>query len=342
MSTEERTVLPEHNLDILRSVAVSAVFTQHLAASLGHREMSFVWLGHAGVLMFFVHTSLVLMASLERDGAPAHAGWVRRFYLRRALRIYPLAWAVIAIVVLLRVPAGTIPSTYSAPSPRGIVANLALVQNLAGQDDLLVPLWTLPIEVQMYLVLPLCFLVARTDRAKWLAAIVMAGLALASLYRWGGIPSYRIAGLWRLRVLDFVPSFLMGVLAYALLRRSPARTLAAWWWPIIVLGSIAVLVMWRVHWTVSIAFCAVLAIALAVVRGAAPSIWTRTARTIATYSYSIYLMHMLAIRMGFSVLRTYPVAMQWLGMAVTFVVAVMLGYHLIEKPGIALGRRLAS
>ena len=183
------------------------------------------------------------------------------------------------------------------------MANLALVQKLTGQDDLLVPLWTLPIELQMYLVLPLCFLVARTDRAKWLAAMVMAGVALASLYRWGGVTPYRIAGLWRLRVLDFVPCFLMGVLAYALLRQRPARTLAAWWWPIIVLGNIAALVMWRVHWTVSIAFCAVLAVALAGVRDALPSTWTRMAHTIATYSYGVYLMHMLAIRVGFGVLR---------------------------------------
>lgn len=341
-ASEERTPLPEHNLDVLRSIAVLAVLAQHLAASLGHRSVSFARLGHAGVLMFFVHTSLVLMASLERDGAPARAGWVRRFYLRRAFRIYPLAWAVIAIVVVLRVPAGTIPATYDAPSAGTIVANAALVQNLFGQNDLLVQLWTLPIELQMYLLLPLCFLVARAGGARRMAMVIAAGVTMAALFRWGDSDAHRISGLWRLRVLEYVPCFLMGVLAYFLLRRRRAATLPWYWWPVVLSLDVAFLVLWRVHWSVSIAFCALLGLAIPFVRDAIPTAYTRLAHTIAKYSYGIYLMHLLAIRAGFSVLGGHPMPVQWLAMIVALIAGSWLGYHAIEKPGITMGRRLAG
>src|SRR6185436_18412423 len=59
------------NLDCLRSFAVLAVLIDHLEMMLAsvHGRASaefFVKLGHLGVLAFFVHTSLVLMFSLER------------------------------------------------------------------------------------------------------------------------------------------------------------------------------------------------------------------------------------------------------------------------------------
>ena len=62
------------NLDVLRAFAVSCVVIHHLTLTL-HFYTGFMplyvldyfrALGHAGVLAFFVHTSLVLMYSLER------------------------------------------------------------------------------------------------------------------------------------------------------------------------------------------------------------------------------------------------------------------------------------
>lgn len=338
---EERTTLPVHNLDVLRSFAVLAVLSQHLASSTGHRSLAFARLGHAGVLMFFVHTALVLMASLERDGAPARPGWMRRFYVRRAFRIYPLAWVVIALVVLLRVPAGTFPAAYTAPSMWATAANVALVQNLAGANDVLVVLWTLPIELQMYALLPLCFVVARTDRGRWMTLMIAMGVAAAALYRFGDSEPHRIHGLWRLRVLDFVPCFLMGVLAYFLLRQRRAAALPWWSWPLIIVLNLGALVQWREHWTVSIAFCAILGIAIPCVRDARPSAYTGVAHTIAKYSYGIYLMHLLAFRAGFSLLRDWPAPVQWLTAAAVLMSGAYVGYHVVEQPAIAMGRRLA-
>ena len=87
------------NLDILRAIAVLTVVVDHLVPTLrfhGYEVPHLVQLltlhiGNAGVLAFFVHNSLVLMYSLERAGGAGRGAWFWRFYLRRGLRIYPLA-----------------------------------------------------------------------------------------------------------------------------------------------------------------------------------------------------------------------------------------------------------
>ena len=158
----KRTILPERNLDVLRAIAVLLVFANHIMnALIGHISPLAAWLGRAGVQAFFVHTSLVLMGSMEKDDAPSRRGWIKRFYVRRALRIYPLAIAVIALVLLLHVPSRTVYGTAETFTLGEILANFALVQDLLGQRFVLGVLWTLPMELQMYVALPLCYLIAR-------------------------------------------------------------------------------------------------------------------------------------------------------------------------------------
>ncbi len=156
------------NLDLLRAVAVLFVFGAHLILTLtpGHHVYDAVhtpWvallytLGNIGVLLFFVHTSLVLMLSLERTRQPS---LFVNFYIRRFFRIYPLSIFCILIVLLLRIP--WVPElAFKQPGWRDVMSNLLLVQNLTHANDIISPLWTLPLEVQMYAVLPLIFVLVR-------------------------------------------------------------------------------------------------------------------------------------------------------------------------------------
>ena len=66
MKPQSGTKLPERNLDLLRAAAVLAVIGWHLLWS--QQLPAAAWLGRVGVLAFFVHTALVLMASIERGG----------------------------------------------------------------------------------------------------------------------------------------------------------------------------------------------------------------------------------------------------------------------------------
>jgi peptidoglycan/LPS O-acetylase OafA/YrhL len=286
------------------------------------------------------------MSSLERDGAPGRPGWVRRFYERRAWRIYPLALAVIGVVVLLKVPSANLPATYERVTAPQLLTNLLLVHDLAGYGSVLGVLWTLPMEIQMYVLLPFCYLVAR-KRAAWpIATLFAVGVAIMSVRLWGTQTAHWIPGIWRVRMLAFLPCFLVGVLAYWLVRRRRASwpTLPAWVWTPLILVDVAAMfapfqsVAWS--WYVRVAFCLVLGAAVPLVREAAASWFTRAAHTVAVYSYGVYLLHPLALRVGFGLLLDTPRLVQWGAFAASLVAFVYAAYHLIEKPGIAMGRRL--
>src|SRR6266700_312428 len=74
--TRNRPVFQESaNLDLLRSAAVLLVFGVHYydIRNGGLEKWSLPWhLGQLGVLIFFVHTALVLMWSLERSDQAKH------------------------------------------------------------------------------------------------------------------------------------------------------------------------------------------------------------------------------------------------------------------------------
>lgn len=349
-SIAARTPLPERNLDILRAAAVLCVFLEHVLESSGRDGRLLKWIGQAGVLAFFVHTSLVLMASLERDGAPERGAWVRRFYLRRAWRIYPLAWAVILLIYVLRIPNGFYAQYEYVPLAK-LAANLGLVMDLANQNPMLGVLWSLPIEVQMYVTLPFCYLVARRRPAWSLLALIAAGLAIAWSFYYGIQERHRIPGMYRLQMLQFIPCFLFGVTAYWMLRRRAAASRAwpalPWWtWPLLIVAALALFAptynVWSPRLFTRVPFCLMLALGIAFVREARASWFTRAAHTIAVYSYGIYLIHPLALRVGFRALPGQPFVLQ---LAVTFAVLVpacWVAYHAVEKPGIALGQRLAD
>ncbi|MEO7998429.1 MAG: acyltransferase [Gemmatimonadaceae bacterium] len=344
--TAERTKLPENNLDVLRAIAVLLVLAGHTLESFGKPPRFIMWLSIAGVQAFFVHTSLVLMSSLERDDAPDKPGWVKRFYLRRALRIYPLVWAVIALVLVFKIPRGLIPGSYEAPTLATVLANVVLMQDVAGLPNLQIAMWSLPIEVQMYLVLPVCYLVAR-NRKSW-PTLLLIGVTVAGIffYGWGrNNPAHRVAGLWRFPVLEYAPSFAMGILAYHLLRKrvSGGKISSHIWIPLIVAAIAASGAYYATNgymWGVRMAFCAVLGATIPFIRDTAPSMLTRVAHTIAVYSYGVYLLHMSALRLGFSYFKDQPFAFQCAAFVISLVVGCYIGHHLVEKPGIALGKRL--
>lgn len=70
-----------HNLDLLRSMAVSFVLIDHTSWALGHHTFGRFDTGNLGVFgvyLFFIHTSLVLMWSLEREPDVANSTFVAR------------------------------------------------------------------------------------------------------------------------------------------------------------------------------------------------------------------------------------------------------------------------
>src|ERR1035438_7711198 len=229
------------NLDLLRSMAVLSVVTSHLWHSCVEfhicAEHLFVSAflrscSITGVSFFFVHTCLVLMLSMHR--APdAHRA--RSFLIRRAFRIYPLCWTAISLALATGLT-DLSASRLHALGWRDILANLLLVQNLAKTRNavcVLGPLWSLPWEVQMYLVLPLFYIVLR--RFQWLGTVFLIWLAAILLAVVGTQPQVPHLG-----GTIFLPMFIAGMVAYRLLIQQQLHerrfALPSWGWPLFVMS----------------------------------------------------------------------------------------------------------
>ena len=143
--------------DALRALAILFVVINHVALlgdlHLFGRVTNLAFLGRWGVNCFFVLSAALLarpyLAAILREQRQPSA---KAFYLKRFLRIYPLYLVGIfigAIVELLL--HGAFPFAY-------VAGHLVFAQgfSLAFQDDPInIPLWTMTIDAEFYLALPL-------------------------------------------------------------------------------------------------------------------------------------------------------------------------------------------
>lgn len=307
------------NLDLLRAVAVLFVLFSHvLRVGEAQQSPALYAMGQLGVMIFFVHTSLVLMQSLERQHVGGTALF-KRFYIQRICRIYPLSMTLVLAIFFFMDQHWTYYELFT---------NLALVQNLTYTRLMSDPLWSLPLEVQMYFMLPFLFVFFRNRPVKWLLVFWVLTLPIAML------PPVLSP---RLGVLAFVPCFLGGVIAW---RMGDKERLPAWVWPLaLAVASLAYILFAETRnnlyarWSV----CLALGLTIPWVRQLSMPALNYASKTIAKYSYGIYLFHYPMLALCFDTLAgTHPV-LQWSLFWAMMVVLPYAGYHLIEHPMIKLG-----
>ena len=325
------------NLDCLRSFAVLLVLFDHTAKLLGFGRILAVdtnWIGRLGVAFFFVHTSLVLMLSLQRNNQKGWRG-LANFYLRRAFRIYPLSVFFILLTCIFGIPQAVVLNhSFEAATntPGLLLSNLTLTQNFTGSAYILGQLWSLPIEIDMYLALPFLYVFATRwpKRFLWVTWPLAVALALTAGH---------VAHLWRLNVLQYAPCFIPGVMAYAL--SSKVRPIAnRWLWPAYLLG-LAILFLTVASWHSSWAICLTLGMSVALFREQTNTAVNRITHAIAKYSYGIYLGHTFCLWMSFVVLASRPWFLQW---GLFFVLISLVPYAVFVgfKPRIVLGKKAAE
>jgi len=325
------------NLDLLRALAVLAVFFAHLSDVQHNR--SFGSLGRFGVVLFFVHTSLVLMASLQRLDRPeespsalAFAFWVRRFF-----RIYPLAVLFVVLVPLFRIPSDPgLP--YAWIGLKAFLSNLALTQNLTYSTNILSPLWSIPLEVQMYLLLPFAYFAIRGDRrfrslALWALSVVLA------------LTMPRISE--RLDVFRYAPCFTSGVVAFDLVRSQRwSWKLPAWTWPV---GVLAVVLLFGPHDNIPLPtkivrawLCSLLLAVLFANTHEGRQSWThRIFHWIADRSFGIYLSHTIIFWFVFNKMAHFSLCTQIVVLIASSLGIPALLFVTIEEPLILTGAHVA-
>jgi peptidoglycan/LPS O-acetylase OafA/YrhL len=345
------------NLDFLRSVAVLLVVGFHLAKLFNWQfaKLRVTDFGLLGVMFFFVHTTLVLMFSMERQRASSNTPLFLPFMLRRCFRIYPLAILVVSFVYLFRIPSDLQFGRFDLlhQNSGNFIANFLLIQNVTLQKANPGPLWSLPLEIQMYLVLPVLFLFASRQKSAW-GTIVFWWSAVALGYSLGlstGLLPLSEGGIRSpvealLKFTRFAPCFLSGIVAYKLWRRP--RVLPGFLWPVFLLLCCAVFVLFSVGQPIQTGWfiCFAIGLGACLFRELRVNLLTRLIRSIAQYSYGIYLLHYFAMWLGFVVCRNLNVGLQIVIFVAALVSLPVTLYHSVEAPlttaGVQVSERLGS
>lgn len=333
------------NLDLLRSGAVLFVVFFHVLLLLEkthyvnkERLGGFHSIGNWGVLIFFVHTSLVLMFSLERqyNHFPEGRVWFQ-FLIRRIFRIYPLSMCIVTVVALFRIPVADIVAGRLVSLPfhwPAIVTNLLLIQNLTNTPSILIPLWSLPFEMQMYLFLPALYLFVRNSRSVapiflvWMASYIAAK------------PAARLDEMGIPNLVEFAPLFLSGIVAYSLIKTARFK-LPAWVWPFAI-AAITVFYLFRPIPSRGCVATLLLGVALPHFKEiSSPAIRT-ACRIVARYSYGIYLTHIICIWLAFQACAHLPVGIRIVVFLTTVISFPVISYHAIEAPMIKAGTTLIA
>jgi peptidoglycan/LPS O-acetylase OafA/YrhL len=338
-------------LDSLRFAAFLLVFIHHTlpGTSEGYRSLpeAAAWLvaaiaasGGFGVSLFFVLSSFLITEILRREYIARGEIDLRRFYIRRVLRIWPLYFVFLAVALNI------LPSLFpqQAPSPTGLGTAFALfvgnwwVAFLGFGDSQVSILWSVSVEEQFYLLWPLAFpfffkwgwarMLLLLASASWVARIVPLWVGAPRDFIWCSTLSHLdaiAAGAALALALAGRPPSLSaiqrGLLAIAIgggwvfvgSVNSFERAITLVCFPIIVASSVG-------------------AIVLALSRPQARlSPLAKITRYLGRISFGLYVLHLVAIRV---VLLFEPQGTALLAIAglLLTIGGAAISYHFLEKP----------
>ncbi|MFL5353208.1 acyltransferase family protein [Archangium sp.] len=153
-------------LDTLRALAILLVLCFHYP-----REGAPAWFaqlarfGWTGVDLFFVLSGFLIGRQLLAPLAAGERPQWGTFCLRRLLRVLPAYWGVLAIYAFL-------PDAREQDSMAPLSSFLVFTQNLALEGGAFSHAWSLCIEEQFYVVLPL-LVFALAGRVRWRGVVVL-------------------------------------------------------------------------------------------------------------------------------------------------------------------------
>ncbi len=355
-------------LDGLRGIAILAVMASHLFAvnfansgivvRLLGRLFYYGWMG---VDLFFVLSGFLITGILvdSREGP----GYFRNFYMRRILRIFPLYYGVLFLLLALTPALGIQWHGIFLP----LLLYLQNFQNYNQHTFVLAPgvtlnhLWSLAIEEQFYLLWPMLVYAARTRLRVLRLALTLSAVAL--VYRFALMYFFTDAYATHHSMFARADALLLGGVL-ATLYRGPAwhRVLQAAPWLFaacagLVLASLLLAglpIFASLYWIfgtrfsiVALAFCGLLAWSLR--PGFVSRLFSLHAlRWFGKYSYGLYVLHLIFLPFLSRVTRdalfhlTHSKALAVAGTAALILalscLAAWLSFHLYEKRFLRLKR----
>jgi peptidoglycan/LPS O-acetylase OafA/YrhL len=220
-------------LDVLRFAAFFAVFLHHalprdanLYISSGFSPAVTQWLlavkeaGAYGVDLFFVLSSYLITEILLREYASRGTFSVSAFYVRRALRIWPLYFTFLAATVFViptLIPAERFEPVYSVSFALFVGNWVCAIYGLPF--SVASPLWSISVEEQFYLGWPLLLLLFGVNRIKQLAVVLLAVALATRIFL--AVYGVQHPGVWCNTLARLDPIALGAILAFTLRGRAP-------------------------------------------------------------------------------------------------------------------------
>ena len=337
-----------------------AVLISHVAVQVGSSVISrtsthiLIWAGNA-VFAFFIISGFYMSLIINEKYAKLHHG-TRRFYLNRALRLYPIHWTILILYATYYLYYGVpnfLTGDLRVPLWRWLYAvcsNLSFfgVEVLPFFDNhnwafVVGPIWSLSIECYFYLLAP--FVVGRSLRAL-VVLLAAAGALRVGLYV-SGVPMLP----WRYL---FFPAdlvlFLLGALSYRLydfVKGKPYANGLGVTAAVVLIVCVMTPYLWAESslWNASdldnlAAWCFCVCVCVCT-----PLLFNLSAgwkfdNFLGQLSYPVYLSHVLVIDF---VVRShlFPYDMGLVATAVTLVLSLAL-YLLIDRPIERIRRRIKT
>jgi peptidoglycan/LPS O-acetylase OafA/YrhL len=217
---DERKQLP--GLDGLRalSVAVVVLFHQYV--------FEFGWIG---VQVFFVISGYLISRLLNRARDQELGPYLRGFYGRRALRIFPLYYTVLAALAVIAFSSQREPTLrQSLPYAATYTYNFWYATGASGYSYLITHFWTLCVEEQFYLVWPfvIYFCPERHLRRLFLGLVALGPVVRLVLSALLSRPGVTHLGDWHVAMQVLTPTHVDAFAMGALVSFTPSPPSRRW------------------------------------------------------------------------------------------------------------------
>ncbi len=339
-------------LDGLRALSIVAVLWAH--SGMSYPDWPLLTRGQMGVYLFFAISGFLITTLMIRERRLSGRISLRGFYTRRALRIFPLYYAVISVYVLL------VLLTEKGPAGEQFFDNLPyfltytnnwFVTLEEGERVIFFFAWSLATEEQFYMTWPWVERYARPAIRRVILGALISVVAAAQfgLLLW----LFPADSLGHMILWSVAPPILFGVVAaHAVHTRAGFSVLAAtigyrWSAPLVLavlVGLLSFPPFGRV-WEWLIYVMLVVLVLSCVIRednGLSHILKQRLIVRVGVVSYGIYLMHLLCFaaseRVGLLLGIENPFVLWGAGMVLVYLVAEVSfttfeRYFLSLKPG---------
>jgi peptidoglycan/LPS O-acetylase OafA/YrhL len=350
-------------LDSLRFFAFFAVFISHTTFFMffpadvrqsGSLSNAFLQVGSLGVSFFFVLSGFLITHYLNKEYLSRQTISLKKFYLRRVLRIWPLYFLGLGLAFILSLT--PVLNKLASVNYREFLAHLFLVGNwfrafYGTTNEIVSVLWSVAVEEQFYLFWPVLFLLFRKN-IRW---VILLGILITFVSRWFYAHNYDVREYFSpclvayFMIGGFYAIYTSRVNAWLLKFKNSGPWVGIIWLLFILFIRGIIFKGNYPNWFAAIepllyGFTFILFINHAVINSQKPYFLSKILEYLGKISYGLYVFHMMALMIVKAVIGGGGWQNFTLVFCIAFVltvVAAAISYGIWERPFLKLKHKFA-